>query len=194
MGLSAGEDGHWWLVRVDGISFEDTAWSPQLAHRIRTRVRWDREHEALRQLAERLAGRWPGGRRRAGPERGAPGRGPVVSGGAGARAAALRLVVLAVALVTTALLGPDAWRDAGSFALVALGVPLVAAALPFAPLPSGRVRSAVTLVAALVLTAWALLLGLGIGLFFLPQAALLFASAVAEQSAVQQRSDRQRRA
>ncbi len=59
MGLSAGEDGHWWLVRVDAISFEDTAWSPQLAHRIRTRVRWDREQEVLRQLAERLAGRWP---------------------------------------------------------------------------------------------------------------------------------------
>jgi len=90
----------------------------------------------------------------------------------------LRWGALACAVVTAALLGRGTWADSGSFAVIALGVPVIGALLPFVPMGSRRATTVLTYLAGLAVLAWSLLLGLGIGLFLLPTAALLLGAAV----------------
>ncbi|GAB3959581.1 hypothetical protein GCM10027614_79370 [Micromonospora vulcania] len=67
--------------------------------------------------------------------------------------------------------------DSGAAAGYLLGVPAAAAMLPLVAQRIGRLTRAADVVAALVITAWGLLLGLGIGGAFLPAVVLLIASA-----------------
>jgi len=86
----------------------------------------------------------------------------------------VRLAGLAIVVLTVGLLAPYTVGDSGSAAIYLLGVPVVAALLPV--LARGR---AVDLLAGVVIGAWGLLLGLGIGVAFLPAALLYLAGAVA---------------
>jgi hypothetical protein len=58
-GMVCDEDGHWWVVRVDSVEFEETPWDDKLAHRVKTALDWEREQRHLDDLAERLRQIWP---------------------------------------------------------------------------------------------------------------------------------------
>ncbi|GLZ62490.1 hypothetical protein [Micromonospora sp. NBRC 107095] len=90
----------------------------------------------------------------------------------------LRWAALAITVLVAAALTPFTVDDSGAAAGYLLGVPVVAAVLPAFAQRFGRLTVAADLVAALVITGWGLLLGLGIGGAFLPAVALLLASAV----------------
>jgi hypothetical protein len=92
----------------------------------------------------------------------------------------LRWVALGLALVTAVLLFDHTWSDSGTFAIWALGLPVVlcGASILAAPGPFGGV---VTWLAAVAMLAWSLVLGLGIGLYLLP-AALVEVAAAASQT------------
>ncbi|MEU1244130.1 hypothetical protein ABZ388_27590 [Micromonospora parva] len=90
----------------------------------------------------------------------------------------LRWSALAITVLVAAALAPFTVDDSGAAAGYLLGVPVVAAVLPVLAQRFGRLTVAADLVAALVITGWGLLLGLGIGGAFLPAVALLLASAV----------------
>ncbi|MFD6680199.1 hypothetical protein [Micromonospora parva] len=90
----------------------------------------------------------------------------------------LRWAALAITVLVAAALTPFTVDDSGAAAGYLLGVPVVAAVLPAFAQRFGRLTLAADLVAALVITGWGLLLGLGIGGAFLPAVALLLASAV----------------
>ena len=92
---------------------------------------------------------------------------------------ALRALALVLAVLTAALAVADAWSDSGGFALLALGLP-VAASLAAVLGSSSRLAVPLTWAAALVMLAWALLLGLGLGGVLLP-AALVEALAAVTQ-------------
>ncbi|MET7951430.1 hypothetical protein [Micromonospora sp. NPDC005324] len=85
---------------------------------------------------------------------------------------------LAITALVAAALVPFTVDDSGAAASYLLGVPVAAALLPVLAQRSGRLTMVADLVAALVLTGWGLLLGLGIGVAFLPAVILLVASAV----------------
>ncbi|MCG5456510.1 hypothetical protein PSH03_001410 [Micromonospora sp. PSH03] len=89
----------------------------------------------------------------------------------------LRWSALAITALVAAVLAPFTVDDSGAAASYLLGVPVVAALLPVLAQRAGRLALVVDLVAALVLTGWGLLLGLGIGVAFLPAVILLIASA-----------------
>ncbi len=89
----------------------------------------------------------------------------------------LRWAALAVALAVSVALTPAVTRDAGGFAIIALGLPVLLAAAPLVAQRSPRGAAAVTWACGLLLLAWALLLGLGIGLYLLPAAVLLLLAA-----------------
>jgi hypothetical protein len=97
---------------------------------------------------------------------------------AGRLPAALSVLALALAVGTGVLLFPATWADSGTFALWALGGPVLVAVPPVLPLPAGA-SVVVTWLAALLQLGWALLLGLGIGLYLLPAAVVELAAAVA---------------
>ncbi|MEU8162083.1 hypothetical protein [Micromonospora parva] len=90
----------------------------------------------------------------------------------------LRWSALAITVLVAAALAPFTVDDSGAAAGYLLGVPVVAAVLPVLAQRFGRLTVAADLMAALVITGWGLLLGLGIGGAFLPAVALLLASAV----------------
>ncbi|MBQ1010076.1 hypothetical protein KBX53_03760 [Micromonospora sp. M51] len=90
----------------------------------------------------------------------------------------LRWSALAITVLVAAALAPFTVDDSGAAAGYLLGVPVLAAVLPVLAQRFGRLTVAADLVAALVITGWGLLLGLGIGGAFLPAVALLLASAV----------------
>lgn len=90
----------------------------------------------------------------------------------------LRLAVLALTTLVSAMLTPTTIADSGAAAGYLLGVPVVAAALPVLASAAGRLVTPAHVVGALALTAWGLILALGIGFAFLPSAALLVAAAV----------------
>jgi len=90
----------------------------------------------------------------------------------------LQWAALAAAVVAAVALGPAAADDAGWFATVLLGVPVVLAAIPPVwDLTAGRVGGLVGWTAAVLAIGWALVLALGIGLAFLPAAFLMLAAA-----------------
>ncbi|MGW5555839.1 hypothetical protein ACWER9_01260 [Micromonospora sp. NPDC003944] len=90
----------------------------------------------------------------------------------------LRWSALAITVLVAAALIPFTVADSGAAAGYLLGVPVVAASLPVLAQRAGRLTLVADLAAALVLTGWGLLLGLGIGVAFLPAVILLIASAV----------------
>ena len=87
-------------------------------------------------------------------------------------AAVLRRLALAVTVVLAAALAPSTVSDAGWFAAVLLGVPV---ALALAPV----LARGVTTASAVLMLGWGLLLGLGVGLWFVLPAVLLGAAAAA---------------
>ncbi|MEU4555946.1 hypothetical protein [Micromonospora violae] len=89
-----------------------------------------------------------------------------------------RWSALAITVLVAASLTPFTVDDSGTAASYLLGVPVAAALLPVLAQRVGRLTLVADLVAALVLTGWGLLLGLGIGVAFLPAVILLIASAV----------------
>ncbi|MEU4532613.1 hypothetical protein AB0F49_30715 [Micromonospora ureilytica] len=89
----------------------------------------------------------------------------------------LRWSALAITVLVAAALTPFTVDDSGAAATYLLGVPVVTALLPVLAQRIGRPALVADLVAALVLTGWGLLLGLGIGGAFLPAVILLIASA-----------------
>ncbi|MET8122593.1 hypothetical protein [Micromonospora sp. NPDC005189] len=89
----------------------------------------------------------------------------------------VRWSALAITVLVAAMLTPFTVDDSGTAASYLLGVPVVAAMLPVLAQRIGRLTWVADVVAALVITVWGLLLGLGIGGAFLPAAVLLIASA-----------------
>ncbi|WP_145783171.1 hypothetical protein [Micromonospora taraxaci] len=89
-----------------------------------------------------------------------------------------RWSALAITVLVAAALTPYTVDDSGAAAAYLLGVPVVAALLPVLAQWAGRLTGVADVVAALGITAWGLLLGLGIGVAFLPAVVLLIASAV----------------
>ncbi|MBM0276668.1 hypothetical protein [Micromonospora tarensis] len=90
-----------------------------------------------------------------------------------------RWAALVITVLVAAVLTPYTVDDSGTAAGYLLGVPVVAAALPVLAQRFDRLTWLADLVAALVITIWGLLLGLGIGGAFLPAAVLLIATVVA---------------
>ncbi|BCL15980.1 hypothetical protein [Micromonospora sagamiensis] len=91
----------------------------------------------------------------------------------------LRLLAFAATIGIAAALLPFTVSDSGASASYLLGVPVVAAACPLVADLVGRAVAVTTTIGALVMLAWGLLLGLGIGLWFLLPALLLGAAVVA---------------
>lgn len=83
---------------------------------------------------------------------------------------------LLAAVAAAVTVWPTTWPDSGAFALLLLGVPVVLTAACLGIPEQARWRVSVWL-AALLLLGWALLLGLGVGLVFVPAALLLLAAA-----------------
>ncbi|MEO3773001.1 hypothetical protein [Micromonospora sp. B9E7] len=96
----------------------------------------------------------------------------------------LRWSALAVTVLVAAALTPYTVDDSGAAAAYLLGVPVVAAVLPVLAQRIGRLAGVADVVAALGVTGWGLLLGLGIGVAFLPAVVLLIASAAAGTSSL----------
>ena len=92
--------------------------------------------------------------------------------------AMLRRLALALALLVAGLLAGPVWADSGSFALWALGLPVLLCVVPIVVAP-WRYAAAVTWLVAAALLAWSLLLGLGMGLLLLPVALVEMAAAAA---------------
>jgi hypothetical protein len=86
-------------------------------------------------------------------------------------------LVLAVAAATELFL--PTWADSGWFAIWGLGLPVLVCVAPVLA-ASARYGVVVTWIAAGLLLAWSLLLGLGIGLFLLPTALVQVAAAVTQ--------------
>ncbi len=59
VGMVAGTEGDWWVVRVDRIELATPEWSEELAGRARAAMAWEREQDHLDALADRLRPRWP---------------------------------------------------------------------------------------------------------------------------------------
>ncbi|SCL19717.1 hypothetical protein [Micromonospora inyonensis] len=91
----------------------------------------------------------------------------------------LRLLAFAATIGIAAALLPFTVSDSGASASYLLGVPVVAAACPLVADLVGHAVAVTTTAGALVMLAWGLLLGLGIGLWFLLPALLLGAAVLA---------------
>lgn len=94
----------------------------------------------------------------------------------------LRWIALGLATLVAAWLAAEVWRDAGGFAFLLLGLPVVVC-LVAALASRSRYARALTWGAAAVVLGWSLVLGLGIGLFFLPVAFVLAAAAARDDPA-----------
>lgn len=90
----------------------------------------------------------------------------------------VRWSALVITVLVAAALTPWTVDDSGAAASYLLGVPVLAATLPVLAQRIGRLTGVADVVAALIIAAWGLLLGLGIGGAFLPVAVLLVVSAV----------------
>jgi len=88
------------------------------------------------------------------------------------------LVAALVAAVAAAVAAwPTTWSDSGAHAILLLGVPVVLGAASLCLPEQGRWRWFGVWLVALLLLGWALLLGLGVGLIFVPAALLLLLAA-----------------
>ena len=92
----------------------------------------------------------------------------------------LRWAALILTVVTAALLTPYTVDDSGATAAFLLGVPVVGGAIPVLAERRGRYVAVATAAAAITMTVWAIMLAVGIGLYFLPAAILLVTAAVAQ--------------
>ncbi|GAA3463757.1 hypothetical protein ACFFSW_31390 [Saccharothrix longispora] len=92
---------------------------------------------------------------------------------------ALRWVAVAVTVGIAVALFPVVWSDSGGATAYLLGLPLVVAAAVVAADLTGRAVGVVTAVAALVMLVWALVLGLGPGVYFALPALILGLAALA---------------
>ncbi|MDG4780814.1 hypothetical protein O7614_14300 [Micromonospora sp. WMMD961] len=90
----------------------------------------------------------------------------------------VRWSALAITVLVAAALTPYTVDDSGAAAAYLLGVPVVAAVLPVLAQRFGRWAVIADMVAALVIAGWGLLLGLGVGVAFLPAALLLIVGVV----------------
>ena len=90
----------------------------------------------------------------------------------------VRWSALAITLLVAAALTPYTVEDSGAAAGYLLGVPVVAALLPVVTQRFRRLASVADLVAAMAISAWGILLGLGIGGAFLPVVVLYIGSVV----------------
>lgn len=100
---------------------------------------------------------------------------------------ALRWVALVLAVGIAALLLPAALSDSGAFGYVLVGLPVLAALFPLLAQHVGRLVPLVSAMGAAVMLCWGLLLGLGLGLYFvLPAVMLGLAAAV---TPVERRND-----
>lgn len=97
----------------------------------------------------------------------------------GAVGRVLRLLAFAATVGIVVALLPFTVEDSGAAAGYLLGVPLVSAGIALAADLAHRAVGITTAVAALVMLVWALLLGLGIGLWFTIPALMLGTAAVA---------------
>ena len=91
----------------------------------------------------------------------------------------LRALALVLAVLTAALSASAPWADSGGFAVVALGLPVLAS-LAAVLGSSSRLAAPLTWAAALVMLGWALLLGLGLGGVLLPPALVEALAAVTQ--------------
>ncbi|MFI7552783.1 hypothetical protein ACIBQ2_23895 [Micromonospora sediminimaris] len=91
----------------------------------------------------------------------------------------LRLLALGVTLGIAIAVLPATVSDSGAAAGYLLGVPTVVALLPLGADLVGRVVGIATTLAAIVMLAWGLLLGLGDGGYFVIPALILGAAVVA---------------
>ena len=113
----------------------------------------------------------------------------------GAWARPLQWGALLAALAAAVTVWPTTWPDSGAFALLLLGAPVVLAATSLGIPEQARWRRVSAWLVAFLLLGWALLLGLGVGLVFVPAALLLLAAAaVASNRDLPERSGRRRRA
>ncbi|MEU4569044.1 hypothetical protein [Micromonospora sp. NPDC023956] len=91
----------------------------------------------------------------------------------------LRLLAFAATTGIAVALLPSTVADSGASTGYLLGVPVVAAVGPLVADLAGRAVGVTTVVGALVMLVWGLVLGLGIGFWFILPALLLGAAAVA---------------
>ena len=115
-----------------------------------------------------------------------------VAFGAGTRGESLarvgygvRIAACVFAVVVALIIVGPAWADSGAFALLLVGVPIFLAAGSLLVKGHGRRTAAVVWVAAVLMLGWALLTGLGSGLFFLGPAIVMVAAATASTLANQ---------
>ncbi|MFI6821590.1 hypothetical protein ACIBJE_11645 [Micromonospora sp. NPDC050187] len=97
----------------------------------------------------------------------------------GAVGRVLRLLAFAATAGIAIALLPFTVADSGASAGYLLGVPVAAAACPLIADLTGRAVGITTAVGALVMLVWGLILGLGIGLWFILPALLLGMAVVA---------------
>ncbi len=95
----------------------------------------------------------------------------------GAWARPLQWGALLAAAVAAVGVWSATWSDSGAFTFVALGVPVFLAAAALGIPEQARWGRVGVWLCALLLLGWALLLGLGVGLGFVPAAMLLLAAA-----------------
>jgi hypothetical protein len=100
----------------------------------------------------------------------------------------LRWSSLALTVVVVLLVGPWTVSDSGASALFLLGVPVVAAVIPTVARLAGRESVVADAIGGMVMAAWGVLLGLGIGAAFIPGALLLLIAAGTGVAARQSRS------
>lgn len=86
----------------------------------------------------------------------------------------VRWIALALLAAEAVVLIPYTVADSGAAASYLLGVPVLGALLAVVADLVGRAVVMAELIAALVVTAWAVLLMVGFGIIFLPAAVLLF--------------------
>jgi len=99
---------------------------------------------------------------------------------------ALRWTALVLAAAAAAVLFVRVWADSGTFAIWGLGLPVLLSIPPIVA-GSSRYSTLVTGASAIGQLAWAVVLALGVGVYFLP-AAFLELMAVAWQPRPQRRS------
>ena len=85
----------------------------------------------------------------------------------------VRWIALALLAAEAVVLIPYTVADSGAAASYLLGVPVLAALLAVVADLTGHAVTTVDFIAATVVTAWAILLMLGLGVVFLPPAVLL---------------------
>jgi hypothetical protein len=94
----------------------------------------------------------------------------------------LRWTALVLAAAAAAILAVPVWADSGTFAIWGLGLPVALCIAPIVAGPS-RYSDLVAGTSAVAQLAWAVLLALGVGLYFLPAALVELAAAVRQPRA-----------